>query len=193
MEILLTTVLRGQIFSFLVEGCDLKADCPKRCENPLEFLSTWGTKPTCSVLGKLNAPLLRLTTQAGSEGFLLFLCLLALFDVTNFPIHQRTLWLVSRLRGRDNVEGSQISGLFLGVRIWLESETVEPGSGSTHEKNDFVTVANICDTDNRALFLYRRVAVISAKKHKRQSVTAKREKSQTPKVLTAILTLPNVT
>jgi len=38
-----------------------------------------------------------------------------------------------------------------------------------------------------------RVAVISAKKHKRQrrkrpSVTAKREKSQTPKVLTAILT-----
>jgi len=37
------------------------------------------------------------------------------------------------------------------------------------------------------------VAVISAKKHKRQrrkrqSVTAKREKSQTPKVLTAILT-----
>ena len=38
------------------------------------------------------------------------------------------------------------------------------------------------------------VAVISAKNHKRQrrkrqSVTAKREKSQTPKVLTAILTL----
>ena len=44
----------------------------------------------------------------------------------------------------------------------------------------------------------RWVAVISAKKHKRQrrrgqSVTAKREKSQTPKVLTAILTLPNLT
>jgi len=44
----------------------------------------------------------------------------------------------------------------------------------------------------------RRVAVISAKKHKRQrrkrqSVTAKREKSQTPKVLIAILTLPNLT
>jgi len=43
-----------------------------------------------------------------------------------------------------------------------------------------------------------RVAVISAKKHKRQrrkrqSVTAKREKSQTPKVLTAIPTLPNLT
>jgi len=42
------------------------------------------------------------------------------------------------------------------------------------------------------------VAVISAKNHKRQrrkrqSVTAKREKSQTPKVLTAILTLPNLT
>jgi len=42
------------------------------------------------------------------------------------------------------------------------------------------------------------VAVISAKNHKRQrrkrqSVTAKREKSQTPKVLTAILTLRNLT
>jgi len=41
-----------------------------------------------------------------------------------------------------------------------------------------------------------RVAVISAKSHKRQrrkrqSVTTKRGKSQTPKVLTAILTLPN--
>jgi len=43
-----------------------------------------------------------------------------------------------------------------------------------------------------------RVAVIRAKNHKRQrrkrqSVIAKREKSQTPKVLTAILTLPNLT
>jgi len=43
-----------------------------------------------------------------------------------------------------------------------------------------------------------RVAVISAKNHKRQrrkrqSVTAKRGMSQTPKVLTAILTLPNLT
>ena len=42
------------------------------------------------------------------------------------------------------------------------------------------------------------VAVISAKNHKRQrrkrqSVTAKREKSQTPQVLAAILTLPNLT
>jgi len=42
------------------------------------------------------------------------------------------------------------------------------------------------------------VAVINAKNHKRQrrkrkSVTAKREKSQTPKVLTSILTLPNLT
>ena len=39
---------------------------------------------------------------------------------------------------------------------------------------------------------------MSAKNHKRQrrkrqSVTAKREKSQTPKVLTVILTLPNLT
>jgi len=43
-----------------------------------------------------------------------------------------------------------------------------------------------------------RLAVISAKNHKRQrgkrqSVTAKRGKLQTPKVLTAILTLPNLT
>ena len=43
-----------------------------------------------------------------------------------------------------------------------------------------------------------RVAVVSARNHKRQrrkrqSVTAKREKSQTSKVLTAILTLPNLT
>jgi len=42
-----------------------------------------------------------------------------------------------------------------------------------------------------------RVDVISAKNHKRQrrkrqSVTAKRKKSQTPKILTAILTLPNL-
>jgi len=48
-------------------------------------------------------------------------------------------------------------------------------------------------------FLYPiRIAVVSAKNHKRQrrkrqSVTAKREKSQTPKVLTPILTLPNLT
>jgi len=46
----------------------------------------------------------------------------------------------------------------------------------------------------RHLQLTLRVAVISAKKHKRQrrkrqSVNAKREKSQTPKFLTAILTL----
>jgi len=46
--------------------------------------------------------------------------------------------------------------------------------------------------------LHFRVAVISAKNHKRQrrkrqSVIAKRGKSQTPKVLTAILTLPNLT
>ena len=41
------------------------------------------------------------------------------------------------------------------------------------------------------------IAVISAKNHKRQrrkrqSVTAKREQSQRPKVFTAILTLPNL-
>jgi len=45
---------------------------------------------------------------------------------------------------------------------------------------------------------HRRVAVISAKNHKRQrrkrqSVAAKLEKSQTQKALTAILTFPNLT
>ena len=53
------------------------------------------------------------------------------------------------------------------------------------------------------LALHFRVAVISAKEHKRQrrkrqrrkrqSVTSKREKSQTPKFITAIQTWPNVT
>ena len=47
--------------------------------------------------------------------------------------------------------------------------------------------------DFKFLYISERVAVMSAKNHKRQrrkrqSVTAKREKSQTPKVLTAILT-----
>jgi len=37
------------------------------------------------------------------------------------------------------------------------------------------------------------VAVMSAKNHKRQSVIAKREKLQTPNVLTTIRTLPNLT
>jgi len=51
---------------------------------------------------------------------------------------------------------------------------------------------------NSLLLKLTRVAVISAKNHKRQrrkrqTVTAKREKSQTSKVLTAILTLPNLT
>ena len=54
------------------------------------------------------------------------------------------------------------------------------------------------DISNGCQNILRGVAVISAKNHKRprrkrQSVTAKREKSQTPKVLTAILTLPNLT
>jgi len=55
-----------------------------------------------------------------------------------------------------------------------------------------------CLAKNNPVECFNRVAVISAENHKRQrrkrqSVTAKREKSQTPKVLTAILTLPNLT
>ena len=53
---------------------------------------------------------------------------------------------------------------------------------------------------NKFFLIYSllRVAVISAKNHKhqrrkRQSATAKQEKSQTPKFLTAILTWPNLT
>ena len=65
----------------------------------------------------------------------------------------------------------------------------------------FVVFFEYCVFPWRLLFTNRkfRVAVISAKNHKRQrrkrqSVTTKRaEKSQTPKVLTAILTLPNLT
>jgi len=59
----------------------------------------------------------------------------------------------------------------------------------------------VCSTNNAEILRKRSsgwVALISAKNHKRQrrkrqSVTAKWEKSQTPKVLTAILTLPNLT
>jgi len=53
-------------------------------------------------------------------------------------------------------------------------------------------------TNNPGQASSTRVAVISAKKHKhqrrkRQSVTSKREKSQTPKYKTAIQTSPNLT
>jgi len=34
---------------------------------------------------------------------------------------------------------------------------------SSRKQNDFVTVTNICDTDNRALFLYRLQAYLSKK------------------------------
>jgi len=70
-------------------------------------------------------------------------------------------------------------------------------------KNVILLVKNIFTSECKAAARGKgagveRVAVISAKNHKRQrrkrqSVTAKREKSQTPKVLTAILTLPNLT
>jgi len=58
-----------------------------------------------------------------------------------------------------------------------------------------IVVVSVNDNVKRFSHSYdlTRVAVISIKNHKRQSVTAKREKSQTPKVLTAILTLPNLT
>jgi len=58
--------------------------------------------------------------------------------------------------------------------------------------------AKFIDTGIVSLNKNNGVAVISAKKpkrqrRKRQSVTAKREKSQTPQFLTAIQTLPNLT
>jgi len=46
----------------------------------------------------------------------------------------------------------------------------------------------------KELFVYQTVAKNHKRqRRKRQSVTAKREKSQTPKILTAILTLLNLT
>ena len=62
----------------------------------------------------------------------------------------------------------------------------------------FGSTASPLPLSNPIVALLNGVAVISAKNHKRQrrkrqSVTAIREKSQTPKVLTAILTLPNLT
>jgi len=46
---------------------------------------------------------------------------------------------------------------------------------------------NLMDERAKLTFVFW-AAVIGAKKHKRQSVTAKREKSQTPKFITAIQT-----
>ena len=72
--------------------------------------------------------------------------------------------------------------------------------------NTFIVNSPRRERDSETLLEYLRekstkkmwVVVISAKNHtcqrrKRQSVTTKREKSQTPKFLTAILTLPNLT
>jgi len=61
--------------------------------------------------------------------------------------------------------------------------------------HDFTKCAEL---GNNTVLKKKRVAVVSAKNHKRQrrkrqSVTAQREKSQTPKALTAILTSPNLT
>jgi len=73
---------------------------------------------------------------------------------------------------------------------------ISSSSQSLQKKNlpDILFLCNFVSNNVRKKW----VAVVSAKKHKRQrrkrqSVTAKREKSQTPKVLTAILTLPNLT
>ena len=74
------------------------------------------------------------------------------------------------------------------------SHAAEPGSGWTPAKRDIKSVGTVRSgrVKIQLIVLHRRVvAVISAKKHKRQrrkrqSVTAKREKSQTPKFITAI-------
>ena len=62
-----------------------------------------------------------------------------------------------------------------------------------HQSRDFSATVIHSGSFNRIKSPFLRVGVISAKNHKVQSVTAKREKSQTPKVLTAILNLPNLT
>ena len=65
-----------------------------------------------------------------------------------------------------------------------------------HQSQD--AVITVVDWWSSKYEMDKRAAVISAKNHKRQrrkrqSVNAKREKSQSPKFLTAILTLPNLT
>ena len=69
---------------------------------------------------------------------------------------------------------------------------------SKHLYNMFFIFDIVGKEHAKILYHKGRVAVISAKTHKRQrrqrqSATAKREKSLTPKFLTAILTLPNLT
>ena len=75
---------------------------------------------------------------------------------------------------------------------YISSHGINWGGGGNFNFNIFLPRERFID--RREI----RVAVISAKNHKhqrrkRQSVNAKREKLQTPKVLTAILTLPNLT
>jgi len=88
------------------------------------------------------------------------------------------------------------------VRI-RERENLDSVTGLKKHLNLSVVHSNLVGSitplryASKIIAIYR-VAVISAKNHKRQrrkrqSVTAKREKSQTPKVLTAILILPNLT
>jgi len=77
-----------------------------------------------------------------------------------------------------------------GARVAEHSEN--------HKKKQELAEFNMKDTPGNGFTCSRGVAVIRAKNHKRQrrkrqSVTAKRGKSQTPKILTAILTLPNLT
>jgi len=84
-----------------------------------------------------------------------------------------------------------------GVRLEVGEMVVHPQQHHPRHPVSDLAFFEPAPRDHNSNYL-NRVAVISAKNHKRQrckrqSVTAKREKSQTPKVLNAILTLPNLT
>jgi len=84
-----------------------------------------------------------------------------------------------------------------GCERFVYSERILYGSSGFHQIQELIRVLR--DFHWFKFSVWRdRVAVISAKNHKRQrrkrqSVTAIREKSQTPKFLTAVPTLPNLT
>jgi len=89
--------------------------------------------------------------------------------------------------------------LFATRQIQRAKRTIKTAAANFMVNTPHVTSSKISSqTHTYGEYKNGRVAVISAKNHKRQrrkrqSVTAKREKSQTPKVLTAILILPNLT
>jgi len=101
-------------------------------------------------------------------------------------IDARVLVIVNPSKTKKKTCGSHlVKGKRRHVRFKVRGETF---THVTKAKRSLRANGRFLDSKRCAAW----VAVISAKNHKRQSVTAKREKSQTPKVLTAIITLPNL-